>query len=341
MGFIMKVCIFGAGRMGRRHIKSIGALGLHLGALYDINPISLADSKKEFNLGDNLLFNDLDSLYANVKPDLVIISTNADSHCALVRIAAINNAKYIFVEKPMATSISECEQMIEVCKKNQVKLSVNHQMRFMEQYSLPKKLLESEAHGGLKSMTVIAGNCGLSMNGVHYFEAFNYLTGESIDRVSAWFSKEIVPNPRGQQYQDRAGCIRAETRSGVRLYMDISADQGHGVQVTYSSSLGFITVNELNGDMVVCERNEVYRNLPSNRYGMPSNNYQIKIDPVDIISSSASVLNALLDGRDIVSGEDGSLALKVLVAAYESAENGSNWVSISNGLNKDRLFPWA
>ena len=286
----MRVCIFGVGRMGRRYIDSIKILGLELVGLYDISPASLADAKKDFNLNDSLLFNDLDSLYANIKPDLVIISTNADSHCALVRIAALNNAKYIFVEKPMATSISECELMIEVCKLNKVKLSINHQMRFMEQYTLPKNLLESGAHGGLKSMTVIAGNCGLSMNGVHYFEAFHYLTGESINRVSAWFSKEVVNNPRGQQYQDRAGCIKAETRSGKRLYMDISADQGHGVQVSYASSFGFINVNELTGDLVVSERSEEYRSLPSHRYGMPSNNYQLKIDPVDIISSMSLVM---------------------------------------------------
>ena len=57
-------------------------------------------------------------------------------------------------------------------------LAVNHQMRFMEQYLTPKAIIEGDAFGGLTSVTVVGGNFGLSMNALHYFEMFRFMTGE-------------------------------------------------------------------------------------------------------------------------------------------------------------------
>ena len=49
---------------------------------------------------------------------------------------------------------------------------INHQMRYLPQYQIPKKLVNSESCNGLKSMHISAGNFGLAMNGTHYLEAF-------------------------------------------------------------------------------------------------------------------------------------------------------------------------
>ena len=82
-------------------------------------------------------------------------------------------------------------------------------------------------------MHVSAGNFGMAMNSIHYFEAFRFLADEAPLSVSAWFDDELLSNPRGPQFQDVSGCVRVTTSSGHRLYIDASADQGHGMQVTY------------------------------------------------------------------------------------------------------------
>ena len=91
-------------------------------------------------------------------------------------------------------------------------------MHFLPQYKNPKSLLNSPDYGGLRSMHVAAGNFGLAMNGTHYLEAFRFLTEEAPVEVSARFDEDLLPNPRGPQFQDVSGCIHAKLLQGKDLY---------------------------------------------------------------------------------------------------------------------------
>jgi predicted dehydrogenase len=215
-------------------------------------------------------------------------------------------------------------------------------MRFMEQYTEPKRIVESEAFGGLSSVTVVAGNFGIAMNGTHYFEMFRFMTGEAPLAVTAWFSPNRLPNPRGPQFEDRAGAVRLRTASGKRFYMEVGADQGHGVKVVYAGPFGQIAVDELGGTMTVSVRQEGARDLPTTRYGMPAVETTHRMAPADAVTPSCSVLDALLRGSDIPSGEDGRLAVAVLVAAHVSDESGHIEVRVDDSnLPLERTFPWA
>jgi predicted dehydrogenase len=338
----MKSVVIGVGRMGRRHAHAIRNNGWSLEGVYDISSDALRITADEHKLDAAQIFDDLEKLFATCRPDVVVIATNADTHCALTCMAAGRGARFILVEKPMAVSVEQCDRMIDACRSAGARLAVNHQMRFMPAYTVPRNLFKDPSFGGLCSMTVVGGNFGFAMNGSHYFEAFRYLTGELPAEVSAWFSPEIVPNPRGSQYQDRAGCIRAVTSSGKRLYMDVSADQGHGFGSTYACRYGVITVDELAGELTSTEREVQYRALPTTRYGMPCINKRYSISPPDLIETTISVLNALVSGNNSVSGEDGRQAIEVLVAAHQSADLGGVSVRLDGAaVDRKRIFPWA
>ena len=327
--------------MGRRHIHVVHKLGLDLVGIVDHSPEALHEARQEHDLDQRIIFENPESLFSAVIPECLIIATTADSHCALTCMAAERGVKYILVEKPLAVSLEECERMISTCERHGARLSVNHQMRFMEQYKKPKTLLDSDAYGGLKSMTVVGGNFGMSMNGTHYLEAFRYMTDEAPDEVTAWFDPDVVANPRGPQFEDRAGSIRVTTASGKRLYLEIGSDQGHGLEVIYAGRNGMISVSELTGDMTASVRQSQYRELPTTRYGMPADNKHETISPAELIDSTALVLSALIKDENRVTAEQGMMAVKVLVAAYTSAENGSRPVRIDQGLDCNRTFPWA
>ena len=336
-----KVAIIGAGRMGRRHIHVARKLKFDLVGVVDLSQQSLVETKLEHNLGDDLLFKDPEGLFASVVPDCLIIATTADSHCALTCMAAERGVKYILVEKPLAVSLEECDRMIGICANYGAQLSVNHQMRFMQQYSKPKALLYSDAYGGFKSMTVVGGNFGMSMNGTHYLEAFRYMSDEDPFEVTAWFDHGIVGNPRGTRFEDRAGSMRVTTASGKRLYLEIGSEQGHGLEVVYAGRNGLISVSELTGKMTATVRQSEFRELPTTRYGMPADTTCLTIAPAEVIDSTALVLSALLQDDNRVTAEQGTMAVKVLVAAYASAENGSRPVQLDAQLDRQRVFPWA
>lgn len=339
----MNVAIVGAGRMGSRHYEVAHNLGLNFLGFVDISVESLNRVGAHHELDSSKLFLSLEALLSKKIPDILIISTTADSHCFYASIGAQAGVKHILIEKPLATSIEECKKILEICDANNVIAAVNHQMRFMEQYYRPKEILASEKLGGICSMTIVAGNFGVSMNGTHYFEAFRYLVDEEIKEVSAHFSDEIIPNPRGQSFFDRAGQIRAISSSGKRFYMEIGSDQGHGVQVIYAGRNGFIYVNELNGEMIVNFRESQYRDLPTVRYGMPSESERYQIAPAELIDSTGEVLKSLIrKDSNLVSLQNGFSSIKALVAAYMSAENHGVSVSLDQ-VNFDEMkkYPWA
>ena len=338
----MKTVVLGTGRMGRRHIQVVKEMGLDLVGICDPNPEALQLAEKEQGVATALHYTDALTLLKETQPECVVIATTAPTHCEYTVRAAELGAKFISCEKPMATSLAECDRMLAACQQSGTKLAINHQMRFMDQYITPKGLLNSAEFGGLASVTIVAGNFGMAMNGTHYFEMFRYMTDEAPAEVTAWFSADKVPNPRGPQFEDRAGSVRITTPSGKRFYLETSSDQGNGLKVIYAARNGQIAIDELTGAMSLVVREEQYRELPTTRYGMPSRRTEQTIQPADVIAPSRAVLTALINQTNPTTGEDGRLAVATLVAAYISNEEGHRPVKLAETNQfAQRTFPWA
>ena len=61
--------------------------------------------------------------------DIVSVCTPIETHCQIV-CDIVPYVKAIWCEKPMASTLEECDRMIEVCKKNKTLLMINHQRNF-------------------------------------------------------------------------------------------------------------------------------------------------------------------------------------------------------------------
>jgi predicted dehydrogenase len=337
----MKAAVVGVGRMGKRHAEAVRGLGLDLAGICDQNPEILRQALEDLDRPAAAGFTDFNSLLETVEPDILVIATTAPTHAAYTCAAAERGVKYILCEKPMATSLADCDRMIDVCRRHGVRLAVNHQMRFMDYYREAKRVVESAEFGRLSSITVVAGNFGLAMNGSHYFEMFRYLTDQPAEQVTAWLSKEIVPNPRGPEFEDRGGSIRATNANGQRLYLEIDPEQGHGIKVIYAGRYGVLVFDELAGTMSLSVREEQYRNLPTARYGMPAVAKTLAVPPTEYETLMPRIFKSLLEGDDFPSGADGRGAVGALVAAYVSDENGHRPVLLDDQLPLERKFPWA
>jgi predicted dehydrogenase len=338
----MRIAVIGLGRMGLRHLQIMSESGHQIVGIADARNEALTQAQATLGCSPDVCFESADAMLDRVGAECVIIATTAPAHCQLTVAAAERGASHILCEKPMAVSLRQCDEMLEACARAGTKLAINHQMRFMEQYTRSKAIVHSEAFGRLGSVTVVAGNFGLAMNGIHYFEMFRFITDEPAIAVSARFSSETVPNPRGPQFVDRAGTIRLETPSGARFYMDASADQGHGMQVVYAGRNGRLTVDELAGRATLVARRPEHRAQPTTRYGMAWEEEALTIAPADAVEPARAVLNALLGGGDFPTGADGRRAIEILVAAYLSDEENGRTVHLDREeLPRDRLFPWA
>lgn len=328
--------------MGLRHVQVAQTLGLELVGLCDVQPAALARAAQEGIVPATLHCMDARAMLERTRPERVIVATTAPTHCEYTCLAAELGAQAILCEKPMATSLADCDRMIASCRDSGARLAINHQMRFMEQYTEARRCTSDPAFGGLSSVTVLAGNFGLAMNGSHYFEMFRYVTGEVPVEVTAWFSSARIPNPRGPQFEDRAGCVRVVTARGTRFYLDASSDQGHGFQAFYAGQFGQLTVDEATGEMRLTQREAAHRSQPTTRYLMPYSVSLRKVEPADAVAPTRAVLDALLRGEDHPTGEDGRLVVQVLAAAHVSDEQGHRPVRLDDpAIDPQRIFPWA
>ena len=330
--------------MGMAHLKAAQNIGLNPTAVCDMNDANRAKAAAAAgDLAADRLFVDASTMFAaHRNADLVIIATTADSHRALVEQAAASGAKHILCEKPMATSVADCDAMIAACEKSRSKLAVNHQMRYMAQYTVVRDELATGRFGPLASMTVTAGCFGLAMNGSHYCEAFSWLTGSPIVNATAWFSGEPFNNPRGPNFFDQAGEMRFASADGRRLILNIGNDQGHGMTAMYATRFGHMFVDEFEGICYATARKPEHHSMPVTRYGMPWDRSEKRFPQADNVGPTEAVMRALLDRDDYPSGRDGRNVVAALAAAYKSASSGNCPVNIADlGDDARRTFPWA
>ena len=326
------------------HLKAAQNLGLAPTAICDMAEANRAKAAAAAgDLAGERLFADAAAMCsAHPGADVVVIATTADSHRALVEQAAASGARHILCEKPMATSVADCDAMLAACAASGSKLAINHQMRFMAQYTMVRDELATGRFGPLASMTVTAGCFGLAMNGSHYCEAFSWLTGSPIVSATAWFSGEPFNNPRGPQFFDQAGEMRFVTADGRRLLLNIGNDQGHGMTAMYAARFGHLFVDEFEGIGYATSRKTEHQAMPVTRYGMPWDRRELKFAQADNVGPTEAVLRALLAGDDYPSGADGRNVVAALAAAYQSAATGNVPVSVAElGAFERQQFPWA
>ena len=338
----LRVAIVGLGRMGLRHIQAASNLGMVVCGVSDRSEQACATVQANLGLAAEACFPDVRDMLKTARPDALVVATTAPSHAAFVLAAAELGVRYILCEKPMSTSLVDARAMIDACARAGAKLAVNHQMRFMPQYTRVKSLIGSAELGPLSSILVAGSNFGLAMNASHYFEMFRYISDSAVTRVQAWFEEGNLANPRGAEFEDRSGRLLARAETGPAMYIDFSSASGWGLQVIYICRHGQIVVDELNGDMRVAARQAEFRDLPTTRYGMPADVQQLSIEPADTVVPTMAVWSAMLDGMPFPDSEAGLHALSCLVAAHTSHDAGGREVRLdAPALPRARTFNWA
>jgi predicted dehydrogenase len=319
---LVRTAVIGIGAMGRRHLQALSFLPVDVVAIADLSPAALDAAAAIVPLESHQRYSDPVRLLQEAHPELVVVSTTAPGHAPLTIEAARCGARYILCEKPMASSLSACDAMIEACQQHQAILAVNHGNRALNHYQTLKRQLSAGLLGVWRSLTIVMGNGGLANNATHYIDLFHFLTGEPITEVSAWLHPRPFPNPRGVQFVDYGGSARMESASGKRLMLEMSADLGFGVLFVFAGSCGRLVVDHLSGEWQLATRRCEDWNLPTTRYATPSVMHVWSVARADPIGVSRAMLQRLLAGETLVTGTDGRAAVAVLMAMHHSSRHG-------------------
>ena len=123
----IKICVFGAGRMGERHIANVSASS-RAELAYIVDPDTTRASKLAYKFGGRVTDRPEQAL-SDPGVDAVIIASATNTHVDLI-IAAAKAGKAILCEKPIDLDMSQverCAREIEGCK---VPIMIGFQRRF-------------------------------------------------------------------------------------------------------------------------------------------------------------------------------------------------------------------
>jgi predicted dehydrogenase len=117
-----------------------------IAAAADVRPDALAKFQKEYGAE---VFTSFEEMCRSPNVDFVYIATPNELH-ARHAIAAAEHGKHAIVEKPMATSLAECEAMNAAAEKNRTRLLCGHTHSFDPPIRKIREMIQSGAMGRLR-----------------------------------------------------------------------------------------------------------------------------------------------------------------------------------------------
>jgi len=132
---MLKVGIFGTGHLGKFHLNNWKEIaGIEVVGFYDPDDDIAKEVSEKYQLAR---FLDIDTLMDAV--DIVDIVAPTHHHFALCE-KAIKKGRHVFVEKPLANSMQEAQELVKLVKESDVKLQVGHVERFNPAFLAVKNL---------------------------------------------------------------------------------------------------------------------------------------------------------------------------------------------------------
>ncbi len=147
----MKYALIGCGRIATNHIKAVLNNHLEFAAVCDVVPEQMENllAKHELNREESIhRYTDYREMIEKEQPELVGIATESGIH-AQIALYCIDHSVNVIIEKPMAMSIEDANEIIRRSEEKGVKVSACHQNRFNVAVQQMRKALEAGRFGKL------------------------------------------------------------------------------------------------------------------------------------------------------------------------------------------------
>lgn len=265
----------------------------------------------------------IDRVKENPDIDIIYIVLPNGLH-AEYTIRAAEAGKHVICEKPMATSVKDCQRMIDACNKNGVKLSIGYRLHFEPHNQRVMELGQQQVYGPVKTIEsansfVIGGNPDrwrldkelggggpLMDMGVYCVQGACYTTGETPLAVTAKFGEVTRPE------------YFKEVEQSISWQMEFPNGAVANCSSSYNDSASRLYTQAENG---------WWRLEPA--YGYSGIKGVTSEGPMDYpqVNQQARQMDAfaecILENKQTrVPGEMGMRDVKILMAIYEAARTG-------------------
>jgi len=117
--------------------------------------------QKKYGITDSNVYqyDTMDELANNPDIDVVYVVTPTATHKKFA-LQAANAGKHVWCEKPMAMDAQECQEIIDACNKNKVKLAVGYRMQHEPNTRTYGQYQHSLPYGAITGLSSFAGHAG-------------------------------------------------------------------------------------------------------------------------------------------------------------------------------------
>lgn len=331
---MLKAAVIGIGNMGSYHARNYFEIKkVSLVAVSDlVNDVGRSASKK-YNCR---FYRDYHKMVEKEKPDIVSICVPTSLHYKVAK-DLLEKRINVLVEKPIAQNLKQAKKMIDLAKKNNVKLSVGHIERFNPAV---KKLKEITKKGELgEVVSILARRVGIFPPqikdadviidlAVHDIDIFNFILEKQPSEIYCNAGKALINHREDYaeiflKYGNIGGFVQVNWITPVKIReLAVTGTEGY-------AELNYIT-----------QKLNLYKTVKKNgvdnfgdfvfRFGEPDK-INIKVSSKEPLKAELEdFIDAVLDRKELtVKGEDGFRALEYALQAKESIKRGKNEVFCS------------
>jgi predicted dehydrogenase len=146
MDGMLKIAIVGCGKIADAHASQIQRIGgCEIVGVCDREPLMAKQLYERFPVKS--YFTDLADLVDKVRPDVVHITTPAESHFELARFC-LDQGCHVYVEKPFTLNVEQAQVLVDTAERKGVKLTVGHNDQFTHVARRMRALVRSGYLGG-------------------------------------------------------------------------------------------------------------------------------------------------------------------------------------------------
>lgn len=288
--------------------------------------------KSRYNIPGRNIYNyqDFDKIADNPDIDVVYIVLPPSMHKEYV-IRGANAGKHVWCEKPMAITASECQEMIDACKKNKKSLAIGYRLHHEPNTQAYRKIINQKLLGKVKSVQCGAGYYDSRTNhwkqnkamggGVLYdmgvYSIQGARLGTGMEPVAVFDAKTSTTRPDVYKNGlDETAVAKLEFPGGV--IADIKTSFGENVNfMDIDCEKGMIKLSPYSG----------YTGARGNSpLGVIDFDYEVPMQQAMQMDDDAL---AIKQGNPmLVPGEEGLRDIRIVEAIYKSASGNGSKVSL-------------
>lgn len=341
---MLKVGVIGCGRITQlRHGPEYAENpDSQIMGFYDLNTARAQEMVDAFG---GRVYPHLNDMLADPEIDAVSVCVANHAH-AQVTIDALSAGKHVLCEKPMATTLQECEDMVQAARRHRKRLMLGHNQRFAAAHVMARMMIADGLIGKPLSFHTTFGHPGpegwtgkanswffskelaafgvLADLGIHKTDLMHYLLGEPIVRVAGLMATLDKRYPDGGlvDVDDNSLCL-FQTRSGAvgTLSTSWTLYAGENNSTRIYGTKGQLRLYDDPKYALIYEPREgqVQRHKLDE---MTSNKKQTDGKRANTGVIDTFVRGILMNEMTVIEGEEALKAMRVIFAAIESAETG-------------------